>query len=319
VTSEPGTNLTVEAGQDGERLDRFLVDALAGATRAEVKRLLQRGDVRVGGKARRKGDRVHAGEVVRVVGFVAPDAWAPEPDASLAVEVLHEDAELVVVDKPAGVACHPLRHDEVGTVASALVARYPELADAGDERREAGLVHRLDTSTSGVLVFARTRAAFESLVRQIRGEGGEATARKTYDVLVEGDATGLSVLDRPLIQRRRKVDVVLSSVDAGGQKVLEARTEVTPLSLLGKTTRLEARISAGRRHQIRAHLADAGHPIVGDELYGARLATTLGRPFLHARRIELRHPATGAPLVVEAPLAADLRALLERLGAAVGP
>lgn len=305
--------ITCRVGQahDGARLDRFLAAALPGATRGEVRRLIEAGAVRVGERRRpRKGEVVRAGDEVVVEGYVAPGAWAPRPDPSLELAVLHEDPELIVVDKPAGVACHPLRPDELGTVASAMVARFSELAGVGDQPREAGLVHRLDTTTSGALVFARTRRAFDDLVAQMRGQGGGVCV-KVYDALVEGDAAALGTIDFPLVSRGHRTMALTGGVlELGAQ---EAVTEVTAVRRLGGFTLVEARIEAGRRHQIRAHLAAAGHPIAGDARYGASIAVDLGRPFLHARRVRVRHPATGAPLTVEAPLPRDLAELLTRL------
>jgi 23S rRNA pseudouridine1911/1915/1917 synthase len=303
--------LRVGQEHDGTRLDRFLAAALPGATRGEVRRLIEAGAVRVAGRGRpRKGDVVREGDEVAVEGYVAPGAWSPRPDPSIELAVLHEDSELIVVDKPAGVACHPLRPDELGTVASGMVARYPELAGVGDQPREAGLIHRLDTTTSGALVFARTRRAFDDLVAQMRGQT-DGVCRKVYDALVEGDAAGLRTIDLPLVSRGSRA-VALD----GGVLVLGAQdavTEVSPVRRVGSFTLVEARIGAGRRHQIRAHLAAAGHPIAGDALYGASIAVALDRPFLHARSVTLRHPAKGAPLTVEAPLPRDLAELLERL------
>jgi 23S rRNA pseudouridine1911/1915/1917 synthase len=310
------TRLRVAPEQDGERLDRFLAAALTGATRGEVRRLIEQGSVRVGGRHRRKGDLVHAGEVVEVAGYVAPGAWTPRPDPSLEIAVLHEDPELLVVDKPPGVACHPLRPDELGTVASALVVRYPELCRAGDAPREAGLVHRLDTSTSGALVFARSRRAFDDLVGQMRGEGGDACV-KVYDALVEGDAAGLGTIELPLRSRGQRSIALTGGVWVLGAQ--PARTEVRAVRRVGEFTLVEARIATGRRHQIRAHLAAVGHPIAGDALYGAHAPAPLARPFLHARAVTVRQPATGSPLTVEAPLAPDLAAALERLEAASDP
>lgn len=292
------------------RLDRFLADRLPGASRAAVRRLLATGSVRVDGKARAKGDRVRLDEVVEVSpsGPLSATEWHPMADHDIEVPVLHADEDLLVVSKPAGMPCHPLRSDERGCVANALVARYPELIQAGDVAREAGLVHRLDTVTSGVLVFARRPESFAQLVRQVRGEG----ALKVYLALVEGDATGISRrLDFPLVSRGRRV-VALTGDDTR-RAALDATTEVEPLEVLGDVTLIEARIHAGRRHQIRAHLAAAGYPIVGDARYGASGVVRADRPFLHALRIELISPSHRTPLVVEAPLPPDLAAVLEAL------
>ncbi len=301
--------LQVAAEHDGLRLDRYLVSALSGASRKVVRRLLDAGAVSVDGRRRRKGDRISEGDAIRIEGYIAPDAWSPKPDTELEVPVVYLDEDLIVVDKPAGVACHPLKPPEMGTVASSLVSRFPELLEVGDVRREAGLVHRLDTSTSGVLVFARTRSAFDDLVVQIRG--GDGTV-KVYDALVEGDAGWVTEIDAPLEAKGRRVKVI-TFPEASRQRGQPARTEVRAIRRLGPFTQVEARITAGRRHQIRAHLASVGHPIAGDELYGASLPFPVERPFLHARSMELRSPSTGQPLLLETELAEDLAQALERL------
>lgn len=302
-------NLTVEAEHDGVRLDRFLVAALPGASRKAARGLLKAGSVRVGGRKPKKGDRVRVGDEVVVEGYLAPDGWSPRPDTELEVPVIYQDDDLIAVDKPAGVPCHPLKRSERGTVASALVARFPELVEAGDVPREAGLIHRLDSSTSGVLIFGRHREAFENLVGQIRKDH---TSKKIYDALVFGDAMGLEAIDYPIISKGRRVKVIIEE-----QRYMDAaqpaHTVVRPLRKLGGFTQLEVTISAGRRHQIRAHLGAVGFPIVGDEPYGATPTSAIDRPFLHARSVELRHPSTGEALRLEAPLAEDLAAILARL------
>lgn len=301
--------LTVEDEHDGVRLDRYLVAALSGASRKAARGLLKANSVRVNGRKPKKGDRVRRGDEVVVTGYVSPDGWSPRPDEELEIPIVYEDDDIIAVDKPAGVACHPLKRSERGTVASALVARFPELIKAGDVPREAGLIHRLDTSTSGVLIFGRNRVAFTDLVEQIR-KGSQT--KKVYDALVFGDAMGLDVIDDPIQSKGRRVKVIteeLPNMDAAQP----ATTFIRPLKKLGGFTLLEVTISAGRRHQIRAHLGAAGFPILGDELYGATPTTALDRPFLHARSVELRHPKTSESLVIEAPLAADLAAILERL------
>jgi 23S rRNA pseudouridine1911/1915/1917 synthase len=308
MTSPPAHRLTVATDEDGMRVDRFLASRLPGASRAIVKRLFSEGAVIVAGKPRAKGDPVRRGEVVEVFAPEPLDRadWPPAANPDLVVPLLHADEDLLVVDKPAGMPCHPLRPDERGTVANALVARFPELVRAGDVAREAGLVHRLDTATSGVLVFARRRESFEDLVTQIRLGG----SLKVYLALVEGDASGISRrLEYPLVSRGRRVVALTDGRDH--DEAQTATTVVEPVEVLGDATLVEARIRAGRRHQIRAHLAAAGHPIVGDVLYGAGATDLVERPFLHAHRIALASPSRGTPLQVEAPLPADLTSAIE--------
>lgn len=302
--------LEVPAGEAPTRLDRLLATRIEGASRSAVRRLLEAGLVRVDGVRPHKGQTVAAGSRVEVSGWVPPGRWAPEPEPDLELAVLYEDADMVVVDKPGGLPCHPLRPGERGTVAGALVARYPEIVEAGPERREAGLVHRLDTGTSGALVFARRPEAFAALVAQVR----RGDAEKRYLALVEGDALGLERVEVPLASSgRRAVAVPAGSRPPRGARPQAATTWVAPRERLGPFTLVEATIHAGRRHQIRAHLAHEGHPVAGDRLYGATLPIALGRPFLHALEIRLRSPSTGQEVVVRAPLARDLAEALEGL------
>lgn len=302
--------LEVTAADAGTRLDRFLSRNLPGASRGEVRRLVDEGLVAVDDGPCRKGQPLDEGARVVVVGYSPPGSWAPEPEPDLEVEVLHEDRDMVVVDKPPGMACHPLRPGERGTVAGALLFRYPELAEAGPERREAGLVHRLDTGTSGVLVFARTREAYADLVQQVR----RGESRKRYRALVEGDARGVERIDAPLgTAGRRAVAVPEGASPRHRGRPLAATTWVEPLEVLGPFTLVTATIHAGRRHQIRAHLAFVGHPVAGDRLYGATAPLDLARPFLHALEIRLTSPSTGQVVRVRARLAPDLEGLLSRL------
>jgi 23S rRNA pseudouridine1911/1915/1917 synthase len=302
-------NLTVEADHDGLRLDRYLVAVLPGASRKVARSILKADAVRIGGRKPKKGDRVRVGDLVTVEGYLSPEGWSPQPDHELEIPILYYDDDLIAVDKPAGIACHPLKRTERGTVASALVARFPELVEAGDVPREAGLIHRLDTSTSGVLIFGRHRVAFDDLVGQVRREDKTA---KVYDALVFGDAMHLDELCDPILSKGRRVKVVTED-QRDFEAAQPARTVLRPVKRLGGFTLLEVLISAGRRHQIRAHLGAAGFPILGDELYGATPTSAIERPFLHARRIELRSPSTGKTLRLEAPLAQDLARILEQL------
>ncbi len=308
-------SLCVSTSHDGLRLDRFLVVALPGATRSAIRQLLSEGAVCVEGRRRKKGATVRAGETIEVTGYARPDAWSPKPAPELEIPVLYKDLDLIAVDKPAGLACHPLRPDESGTVASAMIARFPELCRVGGARREAGLMHRLDTTTSGVLIFARRRRVYRDLVAQLR-EGGDA--RKTYDALVEGDASGLGTIDLSLVSKGRRVVTVASDELSKLRRARPARTEVTCREMMGEFSLLEVRIGAGHRHQIRAHLAAVGHPIAGDELYGAARAAPLRRPFLHARQVQLRGPSTGKRLVITSPLAAELAECLGQIRTAGG-
>jgi len=298
----------VARDDSGARLDHFLARSLPGASRAVVRRLIADGLVLVDGRARGKGCPVAEGEVVEVRGYVAPGTWAPVPAPDLDVEVVHEDEDLVAVNKPPHLPCHPLRPDERRTVASALVALYPELAGIGT-KREAGLVHRLDTTTSGVLVFARRPQAYDDLVGQLRG----GSAEKEYLALVEGDASGLGVIETPLVPSRRRT-LALQPAAAGRRRGSQpASSRVEARERLGGFTLVAVTIRSGRRHQVRAHLATAGHPIAGDRHYGARLEAPVDRPFLHAAEVRLVSPSSGLPLALRADLFPDLATCLVEL------
>jgi 23S rRNA pseudouridine1911/1915/1917 synthase len=227
----------------------------------------------------------------------------------LDLPIVYEDDCLIAVAKPAGMPSHPLRAGERGTAANALVAHDPSLAQIGRDPREAGLIHRLDTGTSGVLVAARTQAVWEVL----RGALSAGRARKTYEALVRGALPDVGEVDAPLAQRGGRAVVAPSG--------LPAHTSFQVIARAGPYARVRCVARTGRMHQIRAHLAHAGAPIVGDTTYGGDDARELGlaHHFLHARSIRLPRAGLGEPpqpaeLVLEADLPPERRALLERLG-----
>ena len=294
---------TVEVPPDaaGQRLDVWLAGAL-GLSRAKVKELLESGAVRQGGRRIRKGDRTVAGARLDVELPSADLRPVPEPDAPLTV--LHADALLVAVDKPAGWPSHPLLPDERGTVVNALVARYPELPDASEDPREGGLVHRLDTETSGVLLAARTRPAWEA----VRAAFDRREVDKRDRAAVSGPLADAGEIDLPL---RHRADHVEPAPAGGGR---EASSRFRVLSRKGDLSLVEVRILTGVLHQIRAHLAAIGAPVLGDALYGGRPVPGLERFFLHAASLGLEHPGTGRPITFDAPLPPELGAALGTLG-----
>jgi 23S rRNA pseudouridine1911/1915/1917 synthase len=264
------------------RADLVVAASLGGRGRRELARLFDAGAVRRGGKRLRKGDPVAAGDVLDVDDR-GPDRAPPVAEA-LPVEVLFEDTRLVAVNKPPGIPSHPLRAGELGTLANRLVAHYPECARAGEDPREAGLVHRLDGGTSGLLIAARTRAAWDDLRAAL--SAGRVT--KVYLALVARNApAGHS--DEPLSQAGGRAHI-------GGREAKEARTSWRPIDETAAGTLLECTATTGRMHQIRAHLAHAGFPIVGDTLYGGPPAPEgLVDFFLHASRVSVL-PDILAPL-----------------------
>lgn len=303
----------VAASDDGERLDRFLA-ARAATSRAAARRAIDQGCARINGRPARKGQTLREGDRVSVEGPLgdrAALAPAPEPEAPLAV--LHEDAEVVALAKPAGTPTHPLRAGERGTLAGALVARFPECASAGDDPREAGFVQRLDIDTSGAILAARSMASWHSLRRAFR----DGAVEKEYLALVVGALAGEGAIDLPLGHDPRDRRRVIAVADPAEARRLGARPSLTRWSALatrGGTTLLRVLLSTGRMHQIRAHLASVGHPIVGDALYGGPPPLE-GAPghLLHASRVRAPHPAGGV-VDVSAPLPPDRLAALLRLG-----
>ena len=301
--------LVVEAAQDGMRLDRFLTERLDGLGRAGARALVDGGGVRVDGRFRKRGERVRAGETVTVASAPPRSDFAAAPDPDLALPVLFEDAHLVVVDKPPGVPSHPLAPGEVGTVASSLVARFPEMASVGYSPREPGIVHRLDTDTSGLLLAARTPAAFEALRDALRA----GRIDKRYVAACAGRAPGPRLLDWPIANHpkdKRRVVACLDSIEMGRLRARPAETEVLEVRHVGERSRVQVRARSARRHQVRAHLAAWGYPLLGDPLYGGPETPGLARHALHASALGLVHPITGEDVVIAAPLPADLAALL---------
>jgi len=284
----------------GARLDAFLAAPLG--SRARAQRLIEAGVVRVDGAAVPKRHRVGAGETV-TVDEPAAAAEPPGPVAPAPFAVPYEDEHLLVVDKPAGVVVHPARGHAEGTLAQALAG----VAAGGDEDR-AGIVHRLDRDTSGLLVVARSADAHRRLKRALQAR--EIT--REYRALVEGRPPARAgTIDAPIGRDRRVRTRMSTDTD-------DPRDAVTHFEIeraLPATTLLRVRLETGRTHQIRAHLLAIGHPVAGDPEYGTAGLLGLDRQFLHAARLAFAHPFTGHPVDVSSPLPADLRAALERAAA----
>jgi 23S rRNA pseudouridine1911/1915/1917 synthase len=294
------------------RLDRALAGAL-GVGRAAVKRAFQLGDVKVGGRRARASDAAVPGGLVEIALEAPAGPPAPEPDAPLRVLAVHP--RLLVVDKPAGVAVHPLAPGEGGTLANAVVARHPECASASPDPREGGAVQRLDLETSGCVVFARDRAAWE----EIHAALGARRVEKLYLALVAGRVAAGGVLSVPLAQRGGRVvpapdEIAAERLAAKGSAPRPAETHYEVERSFERHTLLRVRIVTGVMHQIRAHLAHLGHPVAGDPVYGGIAASTpgLARQFLHAWRIGLDAPG-GGRVEAESPLPPELAAVLAKL------
>jgi len=285
--------LRVEAGLAGRRLDAVVAESVPGASVHEARRLIAAGRVRVDGRRAPKGARLVAGQTLEIDDEPSGTGLV-QPDPSLALAVLHEDEELVAVDKPAGIPSHPLRAGELGTAANAIVARFPECARASPDPREGGLCHRLDRETSGVLLAARSPEAWARL----RAALGAEACSKVYLAEVVGDPPARGIASDPIGRAGRRGAKVRVGA---GRRPLPARTEWEVLERRDGTALVRARLRAGRAHQVRAHLGAAGLPIVGDALYGAPAGGEAGRLRLHAASIAFTHPVTGAAILIEAP------------------
>ena len=302
TASEP---LPIPAALDGERVDR-VVAMLTGWSRSDVQALVQQGAVLVDGREVGKSRRLHTGEVVELLAEPEPDAL-PGPEPDVAVSVVHEDADVIVVDKPAGLVVHPGAGNATGTLVGGLLARYPELAGVGDAHRP-GIVHRLDRDTSGLLMVARSARAYDALVAQLTAH----TTERRYVALVWGHlASPRGMIDAP-IGRSESRRTRMAVRDAGRP----ARTEYEVDEAFSEpvTSLLHCRLETGRTHQIRVHLSAIGHPVVGDGTYGGkRDSLVLDRPFLHAAELAFDHPGTGEPVAFVSPLPPELTAVLARL------
>ncbi len=298
----PKSEFLVEPGSgEGERLDVFLARKVPALSRSRVKKLIAGGAVHVGGAARRSSYLLRPGDDV-VLEYDVPGPGRLQPE-DLPLKVLYKDADVVVLDKPSGLVVHPGAGNASGTLANALLHHFPEMAGIGAPER-AGIVHRLDKDTSGVMVAARSARAYDSLVGQFRRKD----VWKTYLGLVRGRVTAPEGrIDWPI--GRHATDGKRISVRSRHAK--DAETYFRVLETFPDETLLEIRPTTGRTHQIRVHLAAAGHPIVGDRLYGRRKdGRTEPRLFLHAHVISFLHPATGERLEFASPLPPDLEEVL---------
>jgi 23S rRNA pseudouridine1911/1915/1917 synthase len=297
----------VPAALAGERLDR-VVAMVAGVSRAVAASLVGSGAVELGGKVERSVKvRVVEGAELRVE-LPADESHGVEADATVAVAVVYADDDVVVIDKPAGLVVHPGAGNQTNTLVNGLLARFPEMADVGDPARP-GIVHRLDKGTSGLLVVARSPAAYESLVEQLSAR----TVGRSYDTLVWGrPEPAVGVIDAPVGRSSR--DRTRMTVSARGR---DARTHYrvqTTYREPAVVSLVECELETGRTHQVRVHLAAIHHPVVGDTQYrGAREGIRAPRPLLHARALAFRHPVTGERIELESPLPADFQAVLAGL------
>lgn len=286
----------------GERIDKILSVAF-GVSRSVAAGLVERG-VEVDGVPARASDRPRPGAVMRAPGPTSVLGLAAEP---VDFEVLFEDDDVIVVDKPAGLVVHPGTGRSMGTLVAGLLHRYPELEGVGQDHRW-GLVHRLDKDTSGVLLVARNPESFRSLTAQLRAR----TVRRVYQTLAHGffdSPTG--TIDAP-IGRDPGRPTQRAVVHDG--KAARTHYEVVEVFPAEDCALLEVTLETGRTHQIRVHLAAIDHPVVGDSVYGRRpRRVSSPRMFLHAGEIGFDHPKTGVQMAFTSPLPGDLRSVLDEL------
>ena len=277
--------LEIEERDAGQRVDVVLARRVPELSRARAKALIEDGTVRVDGRRVKKSYTVSAGDRVTLESVPGPVDFYAAPDPNLALEVLVENESYVVVDKPAGVPSHPLKEGELGTLAGALVARYPEMRDVGYSKREPGILHRLDNDTSGVMLAARDQATFDALRKQL--QAGEI--EKRYLARCQGIVPAPIIIDTPIAndpRDRRRVRTCNDPREIKRLRAQPATTEVLTSIPAEHGSLIEVRVNNARRHQIRAHLASIGHPLLGDPLYGGPPLEQPGH-LLHAASIKI--------------------------------
>ena len=291
--------LTIPASFAGLRLDQALAKLLPEESRTRLAKLIEEGRVRVDGATAKARSKVKSGEAVDV-------ALAPRQEESaftaedIALDVLHEDDHVLVIDKPAGLVVHPGSGNWSGTMLNALLHHAPQLAQLA----RAGIVHRLDKDTSGLLVVAKTEPAQASLVRQLQAR----TMKRTYLALARGAVKSAGSVEKP-VGRDPRSRTRMAVVPSGKPAVTHYRVKKS----FPHHTLLECELESGRTHQIRVHLASIGHPVEGDPVYAGRGPQLLGRQALHAWKLAFEHPASGKAVKFESPLPADLARLLKGL------
>jgi 23S rRNA pseudouridine1911/1915/1917 synthase len=300
--------LVVSADDEGARLDKYVADMVTGLSRTYARQLIEDAHILLNGRDARPSVPVRGDDIVTIRRPISRPTDLVAEDIPLSV--VYEDADVVVVDKPAGMVVHPAPGHLSGTLVNALLARYPDITVSGDLRP--GIVHRLDRDTSGLLVVARNDAARHCIQAQQQAR----TMLKVYLAVVEGrfkEAEG--VIDAPIA--RHPIDRTRMAIVADGRP---ARTHWRVREDLGDYTLIEARLETGRTHQIRVHFAHKSRPVLGDPLYGPRKPRAtfgLSRQFLHAHRLGFALPSSGVWAEFEAPLPPDLQAALEKLRAVV--
>ena len=317
TASAEASEFIVSPENAGERLDRFLASQLPELSRSKIQLLMEEGRVRVDGVARKASHRIEAGESVTIE--VPPPPPAAVAAEAIPLQILYEDEDLAVINKPAGMIVHPGAGADSGTMVGALLHRFGGsrgLSGVGGPLRP-GIVHRLDKGTSGAIVIAKNDAAHRKLVEEF----STRRVQKTYVALLHGRLKENSgTVELPIARDLRR----RSRMTARRREGREARTDWRARLRLDGFTLIEADLRTGRTHQIRVHFSTLGCPVVGDSLYGAprreRVASEtlppLERNFLHSARLAFAHPRTGKQIDVRAPLPPELANYLKTLGRA---
>jgi 23S rRNA pseudouridine1911/1915/1917 synthase len=330
-------SIDVPAEARGVRLDRFLAARLEGVSRSRVQLHIEQGGVNVDGVAQKASYKLAGGERVTVAGEARPEPLKAEPEA-IPLDVVYEDDDLAVVNKPAGMMVHAGSGKSAeaqgrGTLVNALLYRFGRLSSAAGELRP-GIVHRLDKQTSGLIVVAKNDRAHAALGTMFASR----RLKKTYVALVEGAIKEeKGTVRAPIGRDRARRTRMTARPGADGRQAVSHYEAVKRIDgRFGRFTLVRVRIETGRTHQIRVHMASLGHPVVGDTLYGAAAEQTdqaalraaasrasrkraeperlrLGRNFLHAEELEFAHPVTGKLLKLQAPLPDELKEFLKRL------
>ncbi len=295
--------ITVQQAQAGERVDRLVSAAIEGLSRSAAQQLIQRGQITVNAAPVKASHRPQAGERV-IVRLPPPQTIEIRPEP-IPLAILYQDDSLIVVDKPAGMVTHPAHGHFSGTLVNALLAHYPPLAQT-DAPERAGIVHRLDKDTSGLIVVAKTPAVRQALQAQFKAR----QVHKTYLALVEGHLTPPQGIVETPIGRDPNHRQRMAVLHDGRPAVTRYRVQ----EFFERHSLAQIEPETGRTHQIRVHMAFLRHPVVGDRVYGYRKQRLpLRRLFLHAQRLRFRHPQTGQSVEFEAELPPELTTLLERL------
>jgi 23S rRNA pseudouridine1911/1915/1917 synthase len=304
--------IELRVSEGGHRLDKYVAQMVPDLSRSRAQKLIEEGLVTVSGGIAKPSYRVEIGDLI-AVRIPPPEPTEVKPEA-IPLDIVYEDEDIIVVNKPAGMVVHPAYGHRTGTLVNAVLAYCPDLAGVEDDQRP-GIVHRLDKDTSGLIIVAKHDAARRHLQRQFK----RREVRKVYVALLEGHLEPTRGVIEAAIGRDKKRRKRMAVVEGGR----EARTEYRVMEYFtdkpGKVSRpytlVEAEPQTGRTHQVRVHFASIGHPLAGDPVYGFRKQSlsALRRQFLHARALGFRLPGSGEYVKLTAELPDDLRVVLEEL------